>query len=271
MAAVLNTRGLLSLQLPQGDAMADRYDATVYYRKTIYAQARGAVLRYDAPGGYQVTQVDPASLHLAEIEASALLSYQRTGLDATYPLSYWGGKWRCLPEAPYGVGTTMNPLVPGRDFAQGHKQPIPFGSRLKLSQIPAELSESVRHVMYRADTFGPHNGIEPAENRIDLFVDHEIHFRGSVYGEIKYPWMQVSREGVRGAQESLSILGAELPRSRTRGGFDGLWGDETQVALDHWLAEQGARFLWGAPKYRHPNDPEIAYVLRAHAREEHAR
>lgn len=248
-----------------------RFDATVYYRKTIYAQETGEVLKYSAPGGYQVTQVDHAMLHLAEIEASAMLSYERVGLNAIYPLAYWGGRWRCLPEAPYGVGTKLNPLVPGRDFAQGHRRPIPFGSKLELSHVPPELSDSVRRTMYRADTFGPNNNQEPAENRIDLFVDHEIHFRGSVYGDIHYPWRDVSREPVRGAQECLSILGAALPRSRTRDGFDGLQGEETQTALDSWLAEQGARFAWGVPQHRSPSDPEIYYLLRAHASEEQGR
>jgi hypothetical protein len=241
-----------------------RLRATVYYRETIHATDEGAVLRYDIPGGYHVTQVSPPELHLAEIEASALLSYAQMDMDCEVPLSYYGGRWYARPDAPWGLGNKSNPLVPGRDYAHGHRHPWPYGTRLRISDIPPPLRGRIRHVMYRADLFGPHDGHEPPQDRVDLYVGTEIRYRDSVHAEVDYPWPGVDTDPVRGCQQALVALGYALPQY----GTDGYWGDETAGALRRWLGDDSRRFAWGCPSHVHARDPEIYWTVRR-AAEEH--
>ena len=260
-----------------------RLKATCYYPHPIKAltgkpggkvyKGWGERLRIKTEGdGELVVRVDPKDHYLAAVEASATLDLTAIGAEkCKLGISYYSKAWHALPYAPHGVGTRLNPLQPGRDFAHGHRKGWPFGTRLQVTEAPPELDGRIRSTLYRGCAFGSKSKDDPDQrHRVDLFVAEPCDFFGWIKGRITKPWTdngKLSHRPTKGGQQCLNRLGYQGANGR-RLAEDDMIGRNTRHALAAFLRDHKARFPDGLPSTHTLADSELFFVLREVAKEQ---
>jgi hypothetical protein len=221
---------------------------------------RGKVHKSDRWGTYSdkatvIVHVDPKDHMLASIEASASLKI--TGdLGLAYVKK---GVWKLKPEAPYGVGCKGQPLVPKRDFAQGHTGSFtwPYGTRLDVIEKPDDLpmftGEPHQDVGWlKADVRKPWTG--PNEDA-DWWLKNDARTKRNF------------RKPTYGGQMCLNILGIKDDGDEIS--EDGAFGNQTRGGIETWFKDakdiDGLFDTDNLPERMHSTDPAIYWALREHA------
>lgn len=274
-----------------------RVKFSCYYVHTMVPKSgspKGKVHRSKRWGTYSdkatvIVHVDPKDHMMASIEASASLK-----IEGALGLAYVRkGLWKLKPEAPYGIGCRGQPLVPKRDFAQGHTGSFtwPFGTRLDVISKPDDLP--MNNVLYCADRFGKMATAvrQKKAYRIDCFtgIPHqdvdwmEVKVRKPWTGpDGDARWWQLGRKRSRknfrrpvcGGQMCLNIIGVDGKNGKPLD-EDGRFGKQSRHAVETWFSSFASLGLddghglfdpKNLPERMHPTDPAIYWALREHAK-----
>lgn len=229
--------------------------ATNYYVQPLHIDPNGANFTVEMVTGYLKTKVDREDLRKAKIEASARLDL--TGLQTgcgSIGVGYDQSKgWFINPNAPYGIGSKDNPLVPGYTFASNF---YPFGTMLVMPM--STIKHYLPRVLFCGDVFGG----QQKDDRIDIFTEKPIQGWGieTLTCRIVKPMRDFSSNPIKGAQECLNLLGitGENGQSLT---VDGDFQTQTKYALNTFILTFKS-VLEYIPTYIHPADPSLYFWLR---------